>query len=62
MMESSWEDNGGEAEGRGAAGPWDSDFNPFLAWVLGVSRGGCEVVERIAPACHAVNGGVLESE
>ena len=47
---------------RGESGSGDSGFNPFLAWVLGVSRGGREVVERIPPACHAVNGGVLESE
>lgn len=26
--------------GRGAAGRPDSGFNPFVAWVLGVSRGG----------------------
>lgn len=43
-------------------GPGDSGFNPFLAWVLGVSWGGCEVVERIVLSVSRCEGGCPKSE
>lgn len=51
-----------EAKGRGT-GSWsrDSGLNHFGGPRSGVSREACEVEKRV-PACHAVNGGVLESE
>jgi hypothetical protein len=62
-MESSRECEGGKEreEGQRAAGRQDSGFNHCVALILGVSWEACEVEERV-PACHAVNGGVLESE
>lgn len=44
LMDACREDNRGRGRetevGRGGAGTGDSGFNPFKAWVLGVSRGG----------------------
>lgn len=61
LMESSREDKVRRERGEGQQEGRDSGVNHLVALVLGVSWKVCEVEERV-PACHAVNGGVLESE
>lgn len=67
LMESSREHNGGRPAGRGEQGEGqqgDGTLTLTPSWPGSLEFHGedCEVLEKLPPACHAVNGGVLESQ
>ena len=62
LMESSREDQGGRPRGAGQQGHGTLALTPSWPGYLEFHGEACEAVKRIPPACHAVNGGVLEIE